>query len=103
MHIDVVHYLLVKLQLTPFNLTCSQLKFSTANHPQIDGQTERVNVVLEYFVTKQLRSFKDYLVFRIKEYHFLSILFFIIQLLQKYREMRIQIIVFLIKDSRQCH
>ena len=34
-----------------FRLLSSQLKFSTANHPQIDCQTERINAVLEDYLT----------------------------------------------------
>ena len=33
-----------------FGLLGSQLKFYTANHPQIDGQTERINAVLEDYL-----------------------------------------------------
>jgi len=33
-----------------FNMMGSELKFSSANHPQIDGQTERVNALLEEYL-----------------------------------------------------
>ena len=33
-----------------FKLLGSEFKFSTANHPQIDGQTERINTLLEEYL-----------------------------------------------------
>ena len=33
-----------------FGLLGSQLKFSTTNHPQTDGQIERINIVLEDYL-----------------------------------------------------
>ena len=48
-----------------FKLLGSELKFSTANHPQTDGQTERVNALLEEylrrFVTASQKNWVDLL------------------------------------------
>lgn len=39
-----------RLWTTLINMLGSHLKFSTANHPQIDGQTERMNQMLEEYI-----------------------------------------------------
>ena len=48
-----------------FKLLGSELKFSTGNHPQTDGQTERVNALLEeylrHFVTTSQKNWVDLL------------------------------------------
>jgi hypothetical protein len=48
-----------------FELLGSELKFSTANHPQTDGQTKRVNALLEeylrHYVSASQRNWLDLL------------------------------------------
>jgi hypothetical protein len=50
---------------TLFNMMGTRLKFSTANHPQIDGQTERINALLEeylrHYVTAMQRNWLELL------------------------------------------
>ncbi|KAK4397971.1 RNA-directed DNA polymerase [Sesamum angolense] len=50
---------------TLFNMMETELKFSTANHPQIDGQTERVNALVEdylrHYVSASQRNWVDLL------------------------------------------
>ena len=46
-----------------FKLLSSELKFSTSNHPQTDGQTERINALLEeylrHYVTTTQKNWVD--------------------------------------------
>ena len=48
-----------------FKLLDSELKFSTANHPQTDNQTERMNAMLEeylrHYVTAKQKNWVDLL------------------------------------------
>ncbi|KAJ0035683.1 hypothetical protein Pint_25550 [Pistacia integerrima] len=50
---------------TLFNMMGTELKFSTANHPQTDGQTKRVNALLEeylqHYVTASQRNWLELL------------------------------------------
>ena len=39
-----------KFWICLFKLMGSELKFSTANHPQIDGQTKQINALLEEYL-----------------------------------------------------
>lgn len=54
-----------RLWTSLFNLLGSDLKFSTANHPQMNGQTERMNALLEeylrHYVTTSQRNWLELL------------------------------------------